>query len=57
MKITIEPTEEHTNSALYSTVSISNPSDDLTADLALALAKSALVAWGYSADNLGDTGD
>ena len=47
MKITIEPTEDHPLGLAYPTVAVSIPGDDLTADEALALAKIALVAWGY----------
>lgn len=46
MKITLEPTEEHRDIP-YTTVILSQPSDDLPFAEALELVARALKAWGY----------
>ena len=47
MKVTIEPTIQP---AAYTTVILSEPSDDLNAEAALEMVKRALVAWGFHWD-------
>jgi hypothetical protein len=52
MKITITPSRKpeigEAAGAAYTTVTIEHPYDDLNVEEAVAVMKSALVAWGFS---------
>lgn len=47
MKITIQPTERDAK-PVHNSVVIQSPNDDLTVDEAVGMARSALIAWGFS---------
>ena len=54
MKITIEPTEERerTTNNFYTTVQVSQATDELDIHQAAQLIRSALLAWGFHSDNV-----
>lgn len=57
MKITIEPTAPYVGPHPYLTVSVSHPSDTLTADEAVNLMRAALIAYGYHPDIIPGEGE
>ncbi len=53
MKITIEPTEQEAIRSNYPSISISIPDDDLLIAEAIdSVIKPALIAWGYSQEQV-----